>query len=893
MTIGDALKGKPIRAAGFGLAFTTRMKSWWRRGGRTSDVIVVFATIIVLCVATQAQQQNQPPAQPVQSGQTQTPPQSQTPPATTTQTQASNESNGKIWGDYEVQQSAEVGYRDSMIGGNLNNYNTFENLGTGWRLFDYTVSMRSIDHKGLFFDNLTFSNFGYGGDPNDVSRLRIQKNKIYDFRVLFRRDRNYWNYDLLANPLNTAVTTGTNPTLAIVNSPQALNLSRHMQDYDLMLLPESRLRFRLGYSRNSNQGLASNTWEGFNEPLLSQVLMYRTSSYRMGVDYRGLPKTTLSFDEMLTYSKIDENETDNNKTYQLSNGTPVDLGLVYTTAGPWKSTCALTNATSAPLPTVSPTCTILTSFGEVQNPRSYFTTETARFQSTYFKNFTLTGSVGYSSGNNTISDFDARITGWSTVGSTTGGPAKIKRVSLNADWMGDYRITDKLHLQDDFAFLDWRSPSIWNTNDTTLFDVPAASGQTGALIPISTLSTLAAFDAACPSSVYKSPLTTVNGPLCPVHTSSSAADITGEQVQQYLAQRLVTNTIELKYDFTRRVSAHIGYMYTDRTIADFSATWDTGEYYLPGGASGATAANDWLAARGDCALVAGALPAACSLNPDGSISEGSPTSLVPDAGNDTSRNTYQINESAAILGVYALPVDSLRVNADVEFGYNDNAFTRISPRQLQSYKIHAVYSPKPWAKIDGAVDIHENRDNVSFVDNLEHGRTYSFVTTLSPNSGLWIDFGFHYMDIYTQSEICLADSGATSIAFTAACPVPGNTGGALSTLSFYASKDYYAYGDVMWKPYKRVTAILGYAGSIVRGNTTFVNVLQPTGTLDFNYLKPFVSLEVLLYKGVSYKTAWNYFGYNDKGVANPAGLALLPLQDFNGSNVTFSLKYSF
>ena len=62
--------------------------------------------------------------------------------------------------------------------------------------------MRSINHQGIFFDNLSFSNFGYGGDPNDVSRLRIEKNKWYDFRAMFRRDKNFWNYDLLANPLN-------------------------------------------------------------------------------------------------------------------------------------------------------------------------------------------------------------------------------------------------------------------------------------------------------------------------------------------------------------------------------------------------------------------------------------------------------------------------------------------------------------------------------------------------------------------------------------------------------------------------------------------------------------------------------------------------------------------
>src|SRR5208282_746476 len=97
-------------------------------------------------------------------------------------TQPLSENAGQISGNYSFQQSVEVGYRDSMISGNMNNYNMFENLGSGVRLFDYTLDMKSQNHKGLFFDNLSFSNFGYGGDPNSVSRLHMDKNKWYDFR---------------------------------------------------------------------------------------------------------------------------------------------------------------------------------------------------------------------------------------------------------------------------------------------------------------------------------------------------------------------------------------------------------------------------------------------------------------------------------------------------------------------------------------------------------------------------------------------------------------------------------------------------------------------------------------------------------------------------------------
>ena len=82
-------------------------------------------------------------------------------------------SPGVTSGDYKIHQMIEFGYRSSNINGNQDTYNTFEDLGSGVRLFDFNFQMRSIDHRGFFFDTLDFSNFGYGGDPNDVSRLRI------------------------------------------------------------------------------------------------------------------------------------------------------------------------------------------------------------------------------------------------------------------------------------------------------------------------------------------------------------------------------------------------------------------------------------------------------------------------------------------------------------------------------------------------------------------------------------------------------------------------------------------------------------------------------------------------------------------------------------------------
>jgi hypothetical protein len=814
-------------------------------------------------------------------------------------TQPLSENPGLLSGNYSFQQSVEFGYRDSVINGNMNNYNTFENLGSGLRLFDYTLDMKAQNHKGLLFDNLSFSNFGYGGDPNSVSRLHMDKNKWYDFRVLYRRDEYFFDYDLLANPLNTATfpsTCGTTVTcrpVAIVNSPHALYEDRHMQDYDLTLLPESRIRFRLGYSHIFSGGPGDTTLEGGTDTELSQTTATTTDAYRVGADYRGIARTVFSFDEMLNYTKMDQTATDANTLYQLANGTPVDLGIVFQGTTP----CAtpVTNATTTP-ETVTSNCNGYLSYSKVQNPRSSFPAERFSFESSYFKNLQMNGSVAYTGGRNMIPDFNEVINGWGTRTlariSTTAGPASASRVAVNADWAADYRVTDKFHIIDEFHWDDWRIPGMWDTVETNLYATIATGGLTGLQLPISEV-TPANFATVCPA-----PYTGAN---CPSHNTSASADYTNELVSQFLGQDLKSNIFQLHYDFASWFSARLGYEYTSRAISDFSATWDTGEIYFPGGAGGTpgylqggtTKGNYYLAARGDCAIpTAGSttLPTGCVLNANGSLQEGSPTNLVPEATNDSARNFYLIHENIAFLGVTLKPVSTLRINADVDLGSNDNSFTRISPREVQVAKVHATYTPYTWASFTAALDIHENRDDVYTVDNIEHGRSYSLGVTLAPAPKFWIDLGYNYMDIYTQTEICFADTGSTT--FTSVCPVSGGSA-PLGTQSLYSSQDSYTYLDVMWKPCKRVTATFGYLGTLARGNTTFLNPLSPTGTLDFDYLKPYGSLVFDIYKGFSYKTAWNYYGYSDKGITEPVGLAPIPLQNFEGNNITFSFLATF
>jgi len=795
----------------------------------------------------------------------------------------STETKGIDSGDYHIEQSVDLGYRTTWINGNIATYDTFINLWQGPRLFDYNLNMRSLDHNGLLFDNLNFTSFGYGGDPDDVSRLRVDKNKWYNFQALFRRDKNFWDYNLLANPFNPSTSS---PSVAISSSPHSLDLVRRMQDYNLTLFPQSRVRLRWGFSHNRDEGPAFFTTDGGTISQFNETYSYRTDSYHVGADFRLLPKTTVSYDQFFMYFREDNVVTDNpaSSGYVLPNGTPVDPGIIWSTSGPVEILPCATPVVSAPN-VFNPDCNGYLSYNQYNNPRTFMPTERLQFQSNYFKNLEMSGSFGYSSSDNVISNFNEIVNDFvtrsGTRGSTTGGPATAKRVSVNADWSGTYAVTDKFRITDMFRYDNWRIPGVWDTAETNIFG-QMQPGLVGLEQPQG-LFTSATFLSLCPA-----PYTAAT---CPSHTASSAADSINGPTYTFLGQNIRANTFELQYDFTNHVRARIGYLYENRTIADFSATFYTAETYFPGGAGG-TAANDYFAARGDCAT-----PSACTETVDPITGQlVALTFSGPAAGNDTARNVIGISENALLAGFTARPSDNLRITGDFEFGYNDYAFTRISPRQVQSYKIDGNYKPRSWLDLDAAIDIHENRDNVSTVNDLEHGRTYGFVATLMPKSKFFFDLGYTYTDIYTQDQICYYNN-ASGPAPSLACPASlGYTPPAVSALGFYSSNQHFARAGVSWKPTRRLTTSLGYAGTFVGGSTTQIGTPpQPAGTLAFNFQKPFASAIWDIYKGLSYRMTWNYYGYNLKGLPANAvpGLAPIAPEDFNGSTTEFALRYNF
>lgn len=111
-------------------------------------------------------------------------------------------------------------------------------------------------------------------------RLRASKHRLYEFSGSWRRDINFWDYNLLGNPLNPPNNT---PFVPINVSPDLLDLSRKMLDLNLTLLPDSPVQFLLGYSHYNNNGSSFTTDHQGTEAELSQPWHDVSDSYRLGL----------------------------------------------------------------------------------------------------------------------------------------------------------------------------------------------------------------------------------------------------------------------------------------------------------------------------------------------------------------------------------------------------------------------------------------------------------------------------------------------------------------------------------------------------------------------------------------------------------------------------------
>jgi hypothetical protein len=177
---------------------------------------------------------------------------------------------GENYGDYNITNSFEFGYRWHTVGGDIGKYRSDVNYGNGLRLLGSNFTVNSKDGHGKYFDELLLTTLGLGNDPYQFSSLRIQKNRLYRYDLIWRQN-DYFN-----------------PALTIAFGEHLMNTTRRFQDHSLTLFPQSKLKLFLGYGRNSQSGPGLSTEQIFDargdEFPLFQNIRRLQDNYSIGTD---------------------------------------------------------------------------------------------------------------------------------------------------------------------------------------------------------------------------------------------------------------------------------------------------------------------------------------------------------------------------------------------------------------------------------------------------------------------------------------------------------------------------------------------------------------------------------------------------------------------------------
>jgi hypothetical protein len=457
------------------------------------------------------------------------------------------EPDGITSGGYQIHSSVELGYRSNDVSGSGDMYDTLINLQSGPRILDQTLTMQSVDHQGLLFDDLYLNSFGWGGDPDNALRLRADKNKWYNLQSSFRRDQYFSDYDLLANPLNPPpppAPGGSTPSIPILNSPHEFATTRRMSDFDLTLLPQSRVTFRLGYSHNNMTGPSYSSIHEGTEASLLQDWDTTMNSYRLGVDFRIAPRTVLSYDQFLDYYKGDTDYQLNPINEALVPTTPVSsvsLGLSMDTVN--KEPCAVVPPATSLIVNgtlTNVTCSAYFSYSRNQRIRTSTPTERVSLRSNYFQRVDLVASFSYSSAISSTpldESFDGLITRTGTRAFLGTGEADANRISNVLDLGATAHLTTHLRLIEKFYFWAYRIPQNGNFNEV---------------------------DNDCPTTTPPTPCTL----LTPLSATTPTA--IPSVIQSSFNQTWTRNQIELAWDISKKAGARIGYRYGDRDFNHFN-----------------------------------------------------------------------------------------------------------------------------------------------------------------------------------------------------------------------------------------------------------------------------------------------------------------------------------
>jgi hypothetical protein len=199
-------------------------------------------------------------------------------------------------GNFNIVQSWEFGYRFATLGGDQDRYRSDVNYRDGLRLLNSNLTVNSKDGHGKWFDEIVIATQGLGNDPYESATFRVQKNQLYRYDLLWRRN-DYFN-----------------PGLTIAGGQHLETTTHGWQDHDLTVFPQSHFRFRAGYSRVAENGPALTTEQLF-DPRSDVSTIFRKirrqfNDYRLGADGEFLG-FRFTFQRRWEYFKEDSTDTVN------------------------------------------------------------------------------------------------------------------------------------------------------------------------------------------------------------------------------------------------------------------------------------------------------------------------------------------------------------------------------------------------------------------------------------------------------------------------------------------------------------------------------------------------------------------------------------------------------
>jgi hypothetical protein len=744
---------------------------------------------------------------------------------------------------YSLHESIDLGGRMTGIAGSGAMYDTMVNEHSGPRVLGETFELRALPGaKNTLVDGLSAFSNGWGGDPDNFTRLDFHKGRLYDFSSLFRRDRQYFDYDLLGNPnipsgQSIAVSpTGSYAWPQVEQSPFLYNTVRRMTDTSVTLLPLSKLSYRAGYSQNIFQGpsLSPSGYQvaGSYDLLLQEMQRNSTDDFFGAIDWKPVASTRLTYEEQIDHYKADSYFMADPAyfTVQEADGTPAALLASYDSLTPYNGATAC-NAnsvgttpvlsaaqTAGGLPVVNPACNVLTSYLRSQPTRILYPTEIFRFQSSAIRNVSMNGDVRYTDANMSLPNYYENFTGLAktTRSLEYTATASAKREVFAADYGVDWQATQKVSFSDQFTFSNVQQPGTATmTSGTTVATPATASSET-----ITYAGTLTTTQAAAGASTFE------------------GSGTIGTPLPDFFGQKFETN--------------------------DATATWD--------GWCRATVSLTWRLRRH---VIAEGIPNNAPL-------------AVTATTSPTTGGSVTINQNGGILNIALRPASNWSVDGSLEALYADNVFTPVAPRELQHYRLHTRYQPRTWATLTGAyndMELHNNTNNQGAsstdaldgpLDHVAHTRILSLGADLAPNEHYGFDFDYAYSDVYTATNICY---NAAASPTQPGAATPSGTACPGATVLF---TNYYEFGPVKdfmdaptqsgsaaitWSPGTRFRSNVGYRISSVDGSRFYNDARDVAGSLVSTWQSPFVDLAWTVHPGWIWKAEYNYYGYGEGGVS--------------------------